>query len=167
LSFGSFWTALAGNLISPSRGLLVFVPVTLFVSYLLIRYWRALPCRPLVVLSLAIIAAHTIVVSGFVPWYGGHSYGPRFMASVVPWLTLLGILALKARATWRYGRPEAGSTAGLWIETLIGCLLLSCSIGINGRGATAQSTWLWNIRPVNVDQSPERLWDWRHPQFLA
>ncbi|MFN2514222.1 MAG: hypothetical protein ABR568_22760, partial [Pyrinomonadaceae bacterium] len=42
--FGStpLWLALLGNLISPSRGLLVFVPVLFFVSYLLLRYRAAL-----------------------------------------------------------------------------------------------------------------------------
>jgi hypothetical protein len=38
---------------------------------------------------------------------------------------------------------------------------------INARGATSHATWLWNTRPIGVDERPERLWDWREPQFLA
>src|SRR5437764_4241679 len=38
LSFNSFPNAFAGNLISPSRGLLIYVPVLLFVIYLLLRF---------------------------------------------------------------------------------------------------------------------------------
>jgi hypothetical protein len=34
---------LLGILVSPSRGQLVFVPATLFVAYLVARYWRSLP----------------------------------------------------------------------------------------------------------------------------
>src|SRR6266436_2839910 len=61
LDFHSFWIALAGNLVSPSRGLLIFVPVIIFVIYLLVRYGRELPSRLLVIFSLAIIVAHLIV----------------------------------------------------------------------------------------------------------
>jgi hypothetical protein len=42
LYFGVFWTALAANLVSPGRGLLVYVPVLFFVGYLLVRYRRQL-----------------------------------------------------------------------------------------------------------------------------
>jgi hypothetical protein len=46
-------------------------------------------------------------------------------------------------------------------------LLLLASAFINTRGATSHATWLWNMRPLEIDQHPERLWDWRQPQFLA
>jgi hypothetical protein len=41
----TFWQALAGNLISPGRGILIYVPVTLFVVYLVVRFWRE-RCHP-------------------------------------------------------------------------------------------------------------------------
>jgi hypothetical protein len=41
------------------------------------------------------------------------------------------------------------------------------SLFINTVGATERATWLWNIRPLPIDEHPERLWDWRQPQFLA
>jgi len=40
-------------------------------------------------------------------------------------------------------------------------------VAINARGAADSATARWNITPVNVDEHPERLWDWEHPQFLA
>jgi hypothetical protein len=52
-------------------------------------------------------------------------------------------------------------------EFVAGALLLALSIGINGRGAISEATAMWNVRPVSVDEHPERLWDWRDPQFLA
>ena len=48
-----------------------------------------------------------------------------------------------------------------------GAALLLVSMIINGLGAISQDTWRWNTRPVNVDDHPERNWDWRQPQFLA
>ncbi|MDQ3667744.1 MAG: DUF2079 domain-containing protein [Acidobacteriota bacterium] len=167
--FGStpIWLALFGNLLSPSRGLLVFVPVLLFVSYLLVRYRATLPLRRLVVLSLVIVSIHLIVVSSHSPWYGGHSYGPRYSTGIVPWFYLLAVSGLQA---WRRSANEQTSR---WqslrrrLEAFIGALLLLLSVTINALGATSHATWLWNSRPVNVDQEPDRVWDWKHPQFLA
>lgn len=166
LSFDTFWMALAANLISPSRGLLVFVPILIFVIYLLIRYAKELASLRLVVLCLSIILMHLIVVSCFPQWWGGHSFGPRFTAGLVPWFVLLGILATKAWLT----RPEKmvkRSSAGRKVELAAGSVLLLCSLIINTLGATAHRTWLWNMRPVNIDEHPERVWDWKNPQFLA
>jgi hypothetical protein len=84
LSFSTFGMAMAGHLISPSRGLLVYVPVLLFVAYLLLRYWREVWSPPLAVLSLGIIAGHLMVHSMFSPWHGGGCYGPRHSTGLVP-----------------------------------------------------------------------------------
>lgn len=46
-------------------------------------------------------------------------------------------------------------------------LLLFCSIVINVLGATENRIWSWNVRPINIDEKPERIWDWKNPQFLA
>src|SRR5213075_3209773 len=57
LMFHQFWTALAGNLISPSRGFLVFVPAVFVVAYFLIRYRSFVTQRRLVMMScIAFIA---------------------------------------------------------------------------------------------------------------
>lgn len=168
LNFSVFWTALAGNLVSPARGLLVYVPVLLFVAYLLVRYWKHVRLQRLVVLSLAIIVGHLIAVSGFPHWWGGHSYGPRFTTGLVPWLALLAILGVEASLKWRHERQASQSKQTGWRAQLIaGALLLFVSMFIHARGAMSHETWLWNTRPIGVDERPERLWDWREPQFLA
>ncbi|MCM3901400.1 MAG: hypothetical protein ND866_06820 [Pyrinomonadaceae bacterium] len=166
--FGStpVWLALFGNLLSPSRGLFVFVPVLFFVGYLLFRYRAALPLRRLVVLSLVIISAHLIVVSSHSPWYGGHCYGPRYSTGIVPWFYLLAVAGLQARRIANDQAPRR-RFSGRQLEASVGVLLLLLSMTINALGATSHATWLWNSRPVNVDQNPDRVWDWRHPQFLA
>jgi hypothetical protein len=45
-------------------------------------------------------------------------------------------------------------------------LLLIASVAMNAPGALSESANMWNATP-NIDTHPERLWDWRHPQFLA
>ncbi|HEX7998741.1 MAG TPA: hypothetical protein VF528_10155 [Pyrinomonadaceae bacterium] len=168
LNFSVFWTALAGNLISPARGLLVYVPVLLFVAYLLLRYWRYIKFQRLVILSLAIIVGHLIAVSGFPHWWGGHSYGPRFTTGLVPWLLLPAILSVEAWLAWRKQHQESNRQSLVWRAQLIaGAVLLFVSMFIHARGAMSHETWLWNTRPIGVDEHPERLWDWREPQFLA
>ncbi len=164
LRFGSFPHAFAGNLISPSRGLLVYVPVLLFVVYLLLRFARALPCKRLVMLAACVIAAHLVVIAGFDPWWGGHSYGPRYTTGLVPLFVLLAILGLQgmlAREMLQRG------TRGWRVRRACGATLLGLSVLINARGAMSRATWYWNIRPANVDMQPARVWDWHDPQFLA
>jgi hypothetical protein len=164
LSFSAFWTAFAGNLVSPSRGLFVFVPVLLFVAYLLIEYRRHLSSRPLILLALTIIAVHLVIVAGFTPWNGGFCYGPRYTTSIVPWFVLLSILGIRAMLTWRDSSPTKRAPVG---QLSAGALLLLVSLILNARGATSQETWAWNNWPTSVDKVPGKIWDWRQPQFLA
>jgi len=167
LHFGSFWTAVAGNLISPSRGLFVFVPVLIFVTYLLARYWRKLPLPRLVVLALAAAAGHVVLVSCFDPWWAGHSYGPRYFTDLVPWFALLGILGVRAMLD-SHGEPGTRSGSfGFRIELVVAGILLLLSVLIHGHGAFSHAARMWNVKPVDVDQQPARVWDWRRPQFLA
>jgi hypothetical protein len=173
LKFDSFPTAFAGNLISPARGLFVYVPVLFFVAYLLLRYERELPLPRLAVLALGVIVAHLFVVAGFTPWWGGHSYGPRYTTGLVPWFVLLGTLGMKAMLLWRERQAkEVGTMRGRVmmrerVPLFVGGVLLVLSILINGRGGTTADTLRWNVRPTNIDDHPERVWDWSYPQFLA
>jgi len=177
LQFDFFGTALAANLISPARGLLIYLPIVFFVGYLLIRYRRHFVYQRLAVLSLGVIAAHLIVISCLVHWWAGHSFGARLSTGLVPWFVLLAILGLQARSRVReeWHRLQSVKTGGPvhrlksvpLVELVAGTALLLVSVVINGLGATSQATWRWNTRPVNIDDHPERNWDWRQPQFLA
>jgi hypothetical protein len=166
LTFEHFGEALAGNLISPSRGLFVYVPVVLFIFYLLARYRRTIVFPPLVVLSLCIIALHWISTSGFSHWYGGGSYGPRLMAGIIPWLMLLAILAFQAMLRARFESDD--HSIRFWrIQNVLGMWLLLLSVAMSGMGAINPAVVAWNNKPVRVDRDTSRLWDWRYPQFLA
>jgi hypothetical protein len=167
LTFEAFGVAFAANLVSPSRGLLIFVPALAFIFYLLVRYRKELEHRRLIVLAVSIIIGHLIAVAGVFPWWSGHSYGPRLTTGLVPWFVLLSILGVKAALTAREKYPSKDATLGWKMEWVVGFLLLACSVAINGNGAVNRRTSNWNLRPVNVDERPERVWDWRDPQFLA
>ncbi len=159
--------ALLGNLISPSRGLLIYVPILFFVAYLLIRFWRSVARRDLLWLSLVIIISHLVVTSGFVHWWGGFCYGARLTTDLVPWFVLLAIFGIEAMLSESRQKTFHGSFGVRSAQIAVGGTLLAASIFINGRGAISRATEIWNLQPVDVDQQPARLWSWREPQMLA
>ncbi len=157
ISSSSIATALPAILISPSRGLFVFIPTLIFVFYLLIRYWTTVPYARLAILSLSIVTIQTVLVSLWPVWWGGVSYGPRLLADAIPWLALLAILGCAARLrTSKFSRSEV----------LAAVSLLALSIAINGRGALSWPSAYWNV-VVAIDTHPQRAWDWSYPQFMA
>jgi len=155
----TFWSGLLGILVSPSRGQLIFVPVTLFVAYLVARYRRSLPLPRLVAPALVAVLGHVGLIASFEQWHGGHSYGPRYLTPLVPWLALLAAIGLRALLERR--------ARGMRIEIGAGAVLLACSVLVQARGAFVRETWTWNTTPNNVSLHPDRVWDWRNPQALA
>lgn len=173
LGSDTFWEALAGNWFSPSRGLLIFSPFLLLTVFLLICYYRQCAYKSFIVISMAAIVLHWISISTFPHWWAGYSYGPRLMTDMLPWwliLTMIGINA--ARADWLRRMPQWHSTLvslPRWEKGLgwTGALLIGLAMYMHGRGAYSYATTLWNTMPNDIDQHPERLWDWSYPQFLA
>jgi hypothetical protein len=153
-------TALPGILISPSRGLFVYVPIAGLVLYLLIRYWRNVPCKRLATLALTMVALQIVMVALWSRWWRGWSYGPRLLADAVPWLALIAVLGFAARV----GGVKAAHFNR--IEVAAAIALLVVSVAINGRGVWSSAPIVWNL-DVDIDRHPERAFDWSYPQFLA
>lgn len=144
--------ALAGNLISPSRGLLIYTPVFLFAIWSMVRgKWKT----PLAPWLAALALVHWLCVSALVgAWWGGHSYGPRFFTDLTPVFVLFLIPYLE---DWNFrGKPLRVAFVSL---ALVG-------LAIHLRGGWSPAVYRWNVDPVNIDQSPGRVWDWSDPQFL-
>lgn len=152
-------TALPAILISPSRGLFIYVPILIFVFYLLIRYWKTLPSQRLAVLALAMVMIQILTIALWPIWWGGYSYGPRLLTDALPWLAILAILGCAARlrnGTAKFSRSEAVAAFAL----------MALSIAINGHGAMSWPTARWHV-VVDIDSHPQRAWDWSYPQFMA
>lgn len=139
------WVGAAGLLVSPSRGLFVFSPVWLvaFAGFRpLARVARGLGLRWLVLASLV----QFIVYSGFSVWWGGHTFGPRYMLDVlIPLSPVLGLGVARVLGA----RLAAWSTFAL----------LAWSIGVAGLGAFVYPNDGWNTDPDDVDRDHARLWD--------
>ena len=157
LQGGDFVTALAGNTISPARGVLVYSP---FLVVLLLRWFYGSTNIPLkrswLLLALAWPLTHLVVVSRFPHWWGGHAYGPRFMMDVMPGLFLLGVHLWPADSTRGKERPLK---IALWVSALF-------AVYVNAyQGLYNKYTARWNGSP-SVNFYPHYLFDWRYPQFL-
>jgi hypothetical protein len=152
------WEALAGNLVSPSRGLLVFTPVFLFSLAGAAAAIRSGWLRPLPAYLAGWTATHLLAVSLYVSfWWGGYSYGPRLTSDLTPVLVFFLIPVLEAwrGSGWRW-RPGQ----------ILFVVALAASLLIHAHGALSFAPHTWNTIPVSVDLRPERVWDWRDPQFL-
>jgi hypothetical protein len=143
-------------LISPSRGLLVFMPTAAMVLYLVARYWKVID-RRLAALALAIICGNLLLVASYPTWWGGWSYGPRLLTGTIPWFVLLGAMGCRCAAADPRRSP---------VVLRAGLALMLLAIAINGWGAVSWTAALWG-KEVGINARPEVVWDWRHPQFLA
>jgi hypothetical protein len=150
--------AFLANLFSPSRGIFIFSPVFLLCFFAFIRPTLLNPYSKLGLYSGAICFFHTLLISSFPNWWGGHAYGPRYMSDIVPYLIFLLIPLVRLL--------EAGSTRTVKLLSLTLLLLLVSSFSLNWIGATKQSTLSWNVIPKNIDNDQSRIWDWKDPQFL-
>jgi hypothetical protein len=155
---GAFWTALAGNLVSPARGVFVFSPILLLAPVGWLMWWRRGGERPLLITVAAVVVGHWIAISRFPHWWGGHCYGARFFTDMTPFLVFLLIPVL---AAWPFGLTRSPRLRQAGVVAL-----LAASVGIAWIGANVPAVLEWNVKPVNIDQQPSRLWDWGDAQFL-
>ncbi|MCC2607990.1 hypothetical protein [Planctobacterium marinum] len=151
-----FVEAMAGNLISPARGLLIYSPFLCVALYHLLCRSR-FDKRSLDGYFALIIVCHWIVISSFPHWWGGHAYGPRFFSDVLPFLFYFLIFPMKhILQSERFLKPAF----------VLFYLLGIASVLINFRGAWHKDVYLWNTSPTDISKSPERIWSWQDAQFL-
>lgn len=150
---------LAGCLFSPARGLFIYSPVLLFSMVgIIARRQRQGRLEGLDWAVLGVLGAHLLVISAWPVWWGGHCYGPRLLADMLPFLIYLLIPALGLIA-----HPQGASG-----RLLLGVFIIFAlwSVTLHLQGAANWATVYWNVDPANVDSQPWRLWDWSDPPFL-
>jgi hypothetical protein len=155
---GNFADALLGNLISPARGLFVFSPVLILALSGFVLAIRTREERALNISFGLIVVLHWIMVSHFSPWWGGHSFGPRLMSDVLPFLAYFLAFSLQ----WCLSAFSWQRITG----TVVIAGLAGISIFIHAQGALRWEPHQWNVSPADIDLQPGRLWDWNDPPFL-
>lgn len=152
--------ALAGNLVSPARGLLVFSPVLALAGVGVWKRWRGRRLDGLDVTLAGCVVLHWVAISTFPHWWGGDSFGPRLFSDMIPLLLVLALPALQGLVRPRPWAPRHLAAASAC------SLLVAWSVFVNFQGAWLRSSWCWNNVPTEVDRDPSRLWDWGDPQFV-
>jgi MFS family permease len=146
------WRAAIGLLLSPSRGLIVFSPIVLIPLVALPIVWRQRSDAGERWWSAAALAQF-VGYSCYSVWWGGHTYGPRYLVDALIPLTPAAAVGIG----WISARP--------W-RRAVAVVALAWSIVVAGTGAFCYPNDRWNTDPVDVDTNHNRLWDWRDPQIL-
>lgn len=164
---------LSANLLSPSRGLLVFSPFLVVVLVAVLVAARRAPARartqasdegglvddPLARFCSIWIALHLVAVSGKNMWWGGHGYGPRLLVEIMPPFAVLAALA------WRALRRRPECSRARWAAAFL--LTALPAVAINSyQGLFEPAVLRWNEAP-DIDANALLVYDWRYPQFLA
>jgi hypothetical protein len=147
--------ALLGNLVSPSRGLFVFVPVSLVCGYGFLLQRRVGRLSSLDVAVAASAVGYWLLVSTFPSWWAGWAYGPRFLTDIAP--LLIWFLPPVLASIVEQRRV---------VCAVVVAVSIALSVTIQARGALDQSTVTWNWKPTDIGLDRARLWDWSDPQFL-
>ena len=147
----SVWSGLLGLLLSPSRGLLIYMPWTLFAIWGMARAWKEKSFgweRYLIAGMAGFYLEHSIMGT----WWGGWAFGPRYMASVLPFLVFFLIPAWTRLVSRRPLRVALGAAVAvsLWIQFV---------------GVFYYPQGDWDALPVRIEQEPRRLWDWKDTQI--
>jgi hypothetical protein len=156
----TFWEALAGQMVSPARGLLVFTPVlALAIPGVIMKVrWRRFDSLDAVL--VACVLAHWLLISLFPHWWAGDSYGPRLFTDMVPFLVYLSLPVLE----WLGSASLRGARYAM---AMVACVLAALlSLFIHGQMAVFASSHCWNNVPSDVDRDTTKLWNWGDPQFL-
>lgn len=148
-------TGFLGNLVSPSRGALVWLPYLLFVPLALRRREADAELRAWWCMSLAVAAAVYALASSYDAWWGGWSIGPRLVGEASLFLALA---TLPLWLAWRELR--AGLRAALLAAVAAAA---STQILATYRG---QAAFDWNPT-VDFVAHPEVFWSWRNSQLAA
>lgn len=160
--------AVAGNLVSPARGLFVFSPFLLgAVLVAMPSRWRRLctQLRSFVLVAFAGSLAYLLVVSGFAEkWWAGLSYGPRFMTESLVLLAPLALVGIFGPRLTRRSAPAPNRPRPALAGLVVAVAAIGFSFVTHASGAALSGVMCWNDR--GRDNYPARAWDWSDPQFL-
>lgn len=145
--------AMLGNLVSPARGLLVYSPFCLFAFWGL---WRAIRDKrdgwwPWALAGTFLLQYGLICL--YEDWYGGESYGPRYLSDISPVFVAGLVYALPSLRGW--------VSRGALAATVV------VSVWIHSQGAFCWPCMEWSQRTMVERGNSPALWDWSDPPFLA
>lgn len=151
---GDLLPGLAGILLSPGRGLIVFTPVVLFALAALAPAARAglRNHLPLAAAAGLFVVLQILLIAKWRIWWGGYCWGPRLLTELLIPMMILIAIGLPALNT----RPlrSAFTVAAAY------CVL------VQALGVYFYPKGYWDNAPVSVDRELGRLWNWADNPLL-
>jgi hypothetical protein len=152
LSHSTMWQGFIGLLVSPNRGLLIYMPWVVFAFWGAARLWKENTFgweHHLIVSIAAVFLAHT----RYWGWWGGWCFGPRYLTDLLPFLAffLIPVWPRIVAARWLRSAFILAAVAGFCIQVV---------------GAFYYPGGRWDARPVSVDRDTGRIWDWSDTQIM-
>lgn len=106
---------LVGNLVSPSRGILAYTPIVALALVGFAAAWRSRdPIAPLLRYASIAFVASLVLVSWYEDWWGGCSFGNRYLADLMPAYALGFALAVRSGWLERAWARRAFAVATGW-----------------------------------------------------
>ncbi len=148
----SVWDGAAGLLVSPNRGLLVYMPWTIFAIWGAIRLWkeRRFAWAPYIIAG---VAGVFLFYAAYDRWWGGWCFGPRYLTDLLPFL------AFFLTAVWERIQARHATLLAFTLTVLV-------AFCVQMVGAYYYPMGQWDKEPINVDVAPERIWDWSDSQII-
>lgn len=159
----TFWAAVYGNLLSPSRGLLILSP---FIGLVLVGVgltFRQLRQNPLFWLAALWFVLHLLAISRFPHWWGGWGFGTRLLTEALPAWVLLALLVWQSQGIQDHTLLRRVAVAAFVVLAVAG-IYINTAQGLYNRYTQAWTGW---DGAPNIDAYPDYLFDWQYPQFLA
>ncbi|MFZ5424789.1 MAG: hypothetical protein ACOZAO_03210 [Patescibacteria group bacterium] len=154
-----FPEGLLGIWISPSKGILVYSPVFIFIFVSLIVALRSNVWRKNVeyLIYFSIVAVHTLVMSRWKHWYGGWGFGYRMASDVIPFLVLLLIPYLKSDFFKRTKKLFFFIVIFSVLVQIFGIVFFDGIWHAAYDGGFENTTWLWSIKDSEFAFNIRRL----------
>lgn len=158
LTVKQFLTGFGGLLISPSRGILVFTPVSLLAIPGAWQIWKGRVGKDEKLFLCLTVAAAGIFLQYcfFKIWTGGSCYGPRYLTDILPIVCFLISYCL---AGW-VKKCDQGKPKLFNIKLAILTLLIAVSTFTQTVGAFGLTNWDGVPQPT-----PERIWQLHDSQI--
>ena len=153
-------TGIYGLLLSPARGLVVYVPLVLLALLAVPWAWK----RSAVItgLCLALLIIRIPFYAKVFAWMGGWTWGPRYLMPAMPCLAPL-LFEIIRRFSWRRWPLAAAATALIVVS--VGVQVVGASVRYDTDTANQKMTEVWRANTYPAPQDAV-MFDWKYFPIL-
>lgn len=154
-----FFSHIPEYLFSPARGLFLFTPLLLFAfgGY----FFRSLRKNLFYTFLVCAFAAHLLLLSRHVMWYGGWTYGPRFFTEIMPVFFVALVLVYQEIQLVKRLAVQKVANSAMAVCVLWGLFVHSW------QGLFNSAVYFWEGQQDFLRKEEFMAWNWRFPQFMA